>query len=232
MAANPGGSPSDSLTTIFIDGTNYSIEGGGTGTDAVFEHTTLATHTQTANIANTDALAVTLDRVPAAGTLLTVFLETTSETGGGTDTSYGSTYFDADDYLALAEITALPNGSTTETDTAMNVPFVGANDSNLPTVSRALTLNRGSGTTMYLRINGFFARYDPFVLTVEELSIDGGGGGGGGSTTFVALTDTPASITADECVAGNSGGRCLGVRDVRFRRRRNDRRRESWRLAV
>ena len=209
VAANPSGSPSDSLTTIFIDGTIYSIEGGGTGTDAVFEHTTLATHTQTANIANTDALAVTLDRVPVAGTLLTVFLETTSETGGGTDTSYGSAYFDADDYLALAEITALPNGSTTETDTAMNVPFVGANDSNLPTVSRALTLNRGSGTTMYIRINGFFARYDPFVLTVEELSIDGGGGGGGGSTTFVALTDTPASITADECVAGNAAGDAL-----------------------
>ena len=53
--------PSATLTTVTIDGTDYTIEGGGAGTDAVFEHTTLATHTQTANIANTDALAVTLD---------------------------------------------------------------------------------------------------------------------------------------------------------------------------
>ena len=86
-----------------------------------------------------------------------------------------SAYFSADEYLALAAITALPNGNQTETDTALNVPFVGANDSSLPTVSRALTLNHGSGTTMYLRINGFFSRYEPFILTVEELTISGGG---------------------------------------------------------
>ena len=209
VEANPGGAPAAELSTITIDGTDYSIEGGGGGgTDAVFEHTTIATHTQTTNIGNTDALAVTLDRNPAAGTLLKVVIVTTSESGGGTDTSYASTYLDSDDYLALTEITALPNGNQTETDTALNVPFVGANDSALPTVSRALTLNRGSGTTIYVRINGFFARYEPFVLTVEELSIDGGGGGGG-STTFTALTDTPAAITADECVAGNSAGDAL-----------------------
>ena len=209
VEANPGGAPAAELSTITIDGTDYSIEGGGGGgTDAVFEHTTIATHTQTTNIGNTDALAVTLDRNPAAGTLLKVVIVTTSESGGGTDTSYASTYLDSDDYLALTEITALPNGNQTETDTALNVPFVGANDSALPTVSRALTLNRGSGTTIYVRINGFFTRYEPFVLTVEELSIDGGGGGGG-STTFTALTDTPAAITADECVAGNSAGDAL-----------------------
>ena len=209
VEANPGGAPAAELSTITIDGTDYSIEGGGGGgTDAVFEHTTIATHTQTANIGNTDALAVTLDRNPAAGTLLKVVIVTTSESGGGTDTSYASTYLDSDDYLALTEITALPNGNQTETDTALNVPFVGANDSALPTVSRALTLNRGSGTTIYVRINGFFTRYEPFVLTVEELAISGGGGGGG-STTFTALTDTPAAITADECVAGNSAGDAL-----------------------
>ena len=35
------------------------------------------------------------------------------------------------------------------------------------------------------------------------------GGGGGGSTTFTALTDTPSSITADQCVQGNTGGTAL-----------------------
>ena len=36
-----------------------------------------------------------------------------------------------------------------------------------------------------------------------------GSGSGGGSTTFTALTDTPASITADQCVMGNSAGDAL-----------------------
>ena len=34
-------------------------------------------------------------------------------------------------------------------------------------------------------------------------------GGSGGSTTFTGLTDTPGSITADECVIGNSAGDAL-----------------------
>ena len=49
----------------------------------VFEHTTLATHTQTTNIGNSNALAVTLDRDPEVGALLTVRIETTSEAGNG-----------------------------------------------------------------------------------------------------------------------------------------------------
>ena len=35
------------------------------------------------------------------------------------------------------------------------------------------------------------------------------GGGGGGVSTFIALTDTPAAITADECVQGNTAGDAL-----------------------
>ena len=34
-------------------------------------------------------------------------------------------------------------------------------------------------------------------------------GGGGGVSTFIALTDTPAAITADECVQGNTAGDAL-----------------------
>ena len=34
-------------------------------------------------------------------------------------------------------------------------------------------------------------------------------GGGTGATTFVALTDTPSSITADMCVLGNGAGNAL-----------------------
>ena len=43
--------------------------------------------------------------------------------------------------------------------------------------------------------------------TIDNFTL--GGGGGGGSTTFVALTDTPSVITADECVQGNSSGNAL-----------------------
>jgi len=37
----------------------------------------------------------------------------------------------------------------------------------------------------------------------------GGGGGGGGATAWTDLTDTPASITANQFVKGNSGGTAL-----------------------
>ena len=40
-------------------------------------------------------------------------------------------------------------------------------------------------------------------------TIDGFTLGGGGVSTFVALTDTPAAITADECVLGNAAGDAL-----------------------
>ena len=40
-------------------------------------------------------------------------------------------------------------------------------------------------------------------------TIDGFTLGGGGVSTFIALTDTPAAITADECVQGNAAGDAL-----------------------
>lgn len=48
------------------------------------------------------------------------------------------------------------------------------------------------------------------LITAIQAALDAyGGGGGGGSTTYVALTDTPASITANSVQGGNAGGTAL-----------------------
>ena len=51
---------------------------------------------------------------------------------------------------------------------------------------------------------------NPFDATKRmALSLLPAGGGGGGSSTFTGLTDTPAAITASQCVQGNGAGTAL-----------------------
>ena len=102
-------------------------------------------------------------------------------------------------------IDALGDTLTLTVDTAGVLSVV---DIAIPAVLRTDDQTATEVTTDTSNFGGNLSSLDDTVQdaldTIDNFTL--GGGGGGGSTTFVALTDTPSVITADECVQGNSSG--------------------------
>ena len=217
VAANPGGTPADTLTTVTIDGTDYSIEGGGGGSLTVTRddvaNVSFTEEVNTAiNFASTNLAVDTGIAVPAnTKTILANWGSSYTAAVSGIDLPWFS--------IPIEEWERLDGVDVGDTPTQGNTRFTRTwRDTNITTgggtAARQIWISRGNNGNIFVFTDNVGYDIYPFRVRFEiheTLSVvtDVTGGGGGGSTTFVALTDTPADITADECVMGNAGGDAL-----------------------
>ena len=259
VAANPGGSPTDTLTTVTIDGTDYMIEGGGGTADGVASSVDLTLSGQDLSISIPLTVGTTLTdtiTLPDAGggTPLTVTttdianVSFTEEQNTGINFTVINSAVDTGIAVPANTKTILANwgASTNSLLSGIDLPWyampieewerlegVDAGDNPTKnsarftrtwrdaditqtgaTMARQIWIGKGNNGNIFTwsdnvgwDIYPFRARFE--IHETVSVVTDVTGGGGGGSTTFTALTDTPSSITADQCVQGNTGGTAL-----------------------
>ena len=202
VAANPGGSPSDSLTTISIDGTDYSIEGGGGGSLTVTRddvaNVSFTEEVNTAiNFASTNLAVDTGIAVPAnTKTILANWGSSYTAAVSGIDLPWFS--------IPIEEWERLDGVDVGDTPTQGNTRFTRTwRDTNITTgggtAARQIWISRGNNGNIFVFTDNVGYDIYPFRVRFEihetlsvVTDVTGSGGGGGGGPHRHAGTSRPS----------------------------------------
>ena len=215
VVANPGGSPADALTTITIGSTDYSIEGSGGGGALTLTRDDIANISFTEGdvdieFTNTNEAIDTGIAVPAnTKTILLNWGAASTDATAGLDLPWFALPIEEWERLVGVNAGGTPTqGNTRFTRTWRNTDITTLGG----TAARQIWIAKGNNGNIFLFTDNVLYDAHPFRVRFEiheVLSVVTDVTGGSVSTTFEALTDTPATITASQCVAGNSAGDAL-----------------------
>ena len=205
VVANPGGSPSDDLTTVTIAGTDYAIPGGGGGGSPLTvttEDIASVTFTEGMNVGieftNTNVAIDTGIAVPAnTVTILANWGAASTDATAGLDLPWFA--------LPIEEWDRLDPVDAGDTPTQGNIRFTRTwRDTDVTslggTQARQIWIGKGNNGNVFVWTDNVLYDAHPFRVasrSTKPLTVVTDVTGGGGSSTFAALTDTPTTITAD-----------------------------------